>query len=59
MNTENSRILKGDICYSTDKDTMITVENGYLVCENGISAGVFQKLPEAYMGLPVEDLPGT
>lgn len=58
MNTENTRILKGDICYSTDKDTLITVENGYLVCENGISAGVFQKLPEAYMCLPVEDFTG-
>ena len=51
MNTENSRILKGDICYSTDKDTMITVENGYLVCENGISAGVW--------AFPWRILPGT
>ena len=58
MNQENTRILKGDICYSIDKNTLITVEDGYLVCENGTSSGVFPRLPEMYAGLPVEDYSG-
>lgn len=55
---ETTRILKGDICYSTDKDTLITVPDGFLVCENGLCAGVFRQLPEIYSCLPVEDYTG-
>lgn len=48
-------ILKGDVCHSQDPQTLATVENGFLVCENGISRGVFPSLPERYAGLPVTD----
>lgn len=53
---ENKKfILKGSICYSTDKDTMHTLEDGYLVCEDGICKGVFETLPSGYEGLPITD----
>ena len=48
-------IIKGHICYSTDKDTFHTVENGYLVCERGKVKGVYESLPEEFKGVPVKD----
>lgn len=51
----NSFVLKGNICYSVSKSEIRTV-SGYVVCENGISAGVFEKLPEKYGSLPLRDL---
>lgn len=51
----NNFVIKGDICYSLDKDTIVTVKNGYCVCENSLSIGVFQALPKAYGSLPLYD----
>lgn len=48
-------VLKGNLCYSLDQTTLRVVEHGYLVCENGKSAGVYEELPEAYQGYPVID----
>ncbi|HIU75399.1 MAG TPA: amidohydrolase family protein [Candidatus Pelethocola excrementipullorum] len=53
-----TRILKGDICYSTDKQTLKTVPDGYLVCENGLVKGVFEQIPKQYQKLPMEDYSG-
>lgn len=44
---ENSFILKGNICYSTSKTELKTVY-GYAVCRDGVSAGVFEAIPEEY-----------
>lgn len=33
-------VLKGSLCFSTDANTMQTMDDGYLVCENGRIAGV-------------------
>jgi guanine deaminase len=54
----NSYAIKGDICYSTEKDKILTFENHYLVCDNGRSAGVFETLPEEYSALKVYDYTG-
>ena len=54
----NSFIIRGDICYSADKNRLITKENSYLICENGICAGVFDQIPERYADLPVHDYSG-
>ena len=54
----NSFILKGDICYSTDRNTLITRENSYLVCENGLCAGVFDAIPASCRHLPLVDHSG-
>ena len=55
---EDNFILRGDICWSTGPDTMETVRNGWIVCEEGKCAGVFTRLPEQYKGLPVTDTGG-
>ena len=54
----NSFIIRGDICYSADKNRLITKEHSYLICENGICAGVFDQIPERYADLPVHDYSG-
>ncbi len=48
-------ILKGHICQSKSMDELQIVPNGYLVCEDGKSLGVFAELPERYAGLEVLD----
>lgn len=48
-------ILKGNICYSGDKDRLIIAENQYVICLDGKSAGVFKEVPEMYEKLPVID----
>lgn len=50
-----SFVLKGNICYSKDLHTLHCVPNGYLVCEEGVSKGVFSALPEQYSRLPLYD----
>lgn len=55
MREDNTFILKGNICYSRDKDSLQVVKRGYLVCEKGISQGVFEELPDKYKGIPVKD----
>ena len=50
-----SFVLKGDLCYSLDRDHLKAVENGYLVCVDGVSAGTFDRLPEEYRALPLKD----
>lgn len=52
---EKNFVLKGNICYSTDKKHMEVVENGFLVCMDGKSAGVYPVLPERFKDLEVTD----
>ena len=48
-------ILKGNIIYSKDKTELTVKENAYLVCEDGVCAGIFETLPEKYEVLPLKD----
>lgn len=48
-------VLKGNICYSEDSQHIRLAPNSYLVCEDGLCAGVFETLPERYAGLPLTD----
>ena len=41
-------ILHGNIIYSKNKDTLEIIENGYVVCSEGISKGVFSYIPSEY-----------
>jgi guanine deaminase len=50
--------LKGDIVYSRSLKELSTTPNGYLVCEAGVSAGVFASLPDKYEGIEVLDHSG-
>jgi len=54
----NSFIIKGDICYSADKDDLLTFEDSYAVCEDGVCRGVFREIPDRYKGLNVYDHSG-
>lgn len=55
MSESKNFILKGNICYSEDVHTLRTVEQGYLVCCDGKSAGVFKELPARFADYPLED----
>ena len=48
-------VIKGNLCYSVGIDEIRYVPKAYLVCENGICAGVFRELPEHYAALPLTD----
>lgn len=48
-------VLKGNLCYSENPDQIRIVPGGYLVCADGVSAGVFEALPERYAALPLLD----
>lgn len=50
--------LKGDICDSRGENELLTMPGGYVVCVDGVSRGVFPRLPEEYAGLPLVDCSG-
>ena len=52
MKQEKAFILKGDLCWSTSVSELATMDDGYLVVEDGIIAGVFKQIPECYQALP-------
>lgn len=51
-------ILKGDIIYSEDKNTIKSMENGCLVCIDGVCRGVFSEVPDEFRDLPLHDHTG-
>lgn len=51
----NTFVLKGNICYSKNQTELVTEENAYLVCEDGICKGVFSFLPDKYKEVPLYD----
>lgn len=55
INKTSDFVLKGNICYSTSPTNICTKENSYVVCQNGISCGVFEELPDIYKNFPVYD----
>ncbi len=55
MTGSNHFILKGNICYSEDVHTLKTVEQGFLVCQDGKSAGVFKEIADQYADYPIID----
>ena len=56
MTGDNNFILKGNICYSENIHRLKTVEQGFLVCQEGKSAGVFSEIPDQFLEYPVTDL---
>ncbi|MDR0925621.1 MAG: amidohydrolase family protein [Hungatella sp.] len=55
MTGEKNFVLKGNVCYSEDVRTLKTVEQGYLVCREGKSAGIYKELPAQFQDYPLED----
>ena len=58
INKPDGFILRGDLCFSLNPQTLRCVENGYLVCTDGLSQGVFEALPERFENLPLFDYGG-
>ena len=50
----NSFILKGNICYSISKTELKTL-SGYVVCNDGKCAGVFEEIPDEYKDFELRD----
>lgn len=48
-------VLKGNIAFSMNKDSIVTIREGYLVCVKGKCQGAFSTLPDIYRSLPVKD----
>ena len=55
MTDSKNFVLKGNICYSEDARTLKTVEQGYLVCQEGKVTGIFHAIPEQYKEYPLKD----
>ena len=47
--------LRGIIVHTPDFNTIEYHENEYVVCEDGVSKGIFKELPEEYREIPVID----
>ena len=48
-------VLKGNIIYNKNPHTLHLLDNGYLVCQEGLSKGAFGQLPDEFSHLPVVD----
>ena len=46
-------VLKGHICYTKKSKEFEVCPNSFLVCKDGVSKGVYSKLPEEYKDLEV------
>ena len=51
----NSFVIKGNICQTINPKSLDLHKNAFVVCEDGISKGVFDLLPKEYQGLPLHD----
>ena len=51
----NTFALKGDICYSKSLNELETLEQGYIICKDGVVAGVYTELPDEYDGIEIKD----
>ena len=51
----SSYVIRGNLCYSINSNTITIKPQAYLVCEDGVCAGVFDTLPERYACLPLTD----
>ena len=52
---ESIFILKGNIIYSKSEEELITLENAYIVCKNGITEGIYKNLPSKYDQITIKD----
>ena len=51
-------VIKGDFAYSVNQNEIKTVKDGFLVCIDGLSQGVFDALPQQYADLECLDFSG-
>ena len=53
--SKNCFVVRGNLCYSPEKNRLVTMERGWLVCEDGRIRGAFEELPKQYSGARVLD----
>ena len=51
-------ILKGNICHTPEKDRLEIREDAYVVCEGGLCRGIFDTIPDKYLGMEIIDCAG-
>ena len=51
----NSFVIKGNICQTKNPKNLDLYEQSFVVCENGVSKGIFNVLPPEYVNLPLYD----
>ena len=51
-------ILKGNICHTPEKDRLEIREDAYVVCEGGLCRGIFDTIPDKYLGMEIVDCAG-
>ena len=51
----SSFVIRGNLCYSINRNQIAIRPQAYLVCEDGVCAGIFDVLPERYAALPLTD----
>ncbi|MER1994747.1 MAG: amidohydrolase family protein, partial [Eubacteriales bacterium] len=51
-------ILKGNICHTPEKDRLEIREDMYVVCEGGLCRGIFDTIPDKYLGMEIVDCAG-
>ncbi len=52
---KNIKILKGNIIYTENSDSFNVVEKGFIIVKDGIVDGTYEKLPEEFKDMQVED----
>ena len=53
-----SFIVKGDVIYAGEKKEVLSSQNAYVVCIDGICEGVFPEIPEKWKNLTLYDYTG-
>ena len=51
-------ILKGNICHTPEKDRLEIREDAYVVCGEGLCRGIFDTIPDKYLGMEIIDCAG-
>ena len=51
-------ILKGNICHTPEKDRLEIREDAYVVCGEGLCRGIFDTIPDKYLGMEIVDCAG-
>lgn len=56
MQEKNSFVLRGNICYSDSNKKLVICPKSYVVCQEGICRGVYEKLPKKYENYTIKDM---
>lgn len=55
IENNNNFILRGCVLYSSTPEKLITFDDAYVVCKDGVSEGVFTEIPDEFKDFPIRD----